>query len=155
MNRLRNVVLTAGLAGVVAAGTAGAAEGKKPIKPRDGTYAGKVTKGNGTGAVTLTVGLLGGQANTKPYKGVSLNRWTGTMTCADGSTQGVGVAIGAKRRGLRFSSTAKSPTQTIKFSGRFTASTKLTGTVSATIDGGTPRTQCQSGPIAFSAKLKK
>jgi hypothetical protein len=138
------------LGGVLAG--SGAALGAKPIKPKAGAYAGKVTSGNGRGEMRFTVAKYTPSSGGKPKSGPRLFEWIALLRCNDGSTLEAGPAVFAPLRGLKFNGRAATTDQTVTLTGRFTTATRLEGTVRVVRTGATPHEQCDSGPVKFAAK---
>jgi len=144
-NRLMAVV--ASLVVVVLA--AGPTEAKRNIKPKAGGYVGKVTNRNGKGQVRLIVATF--NVGSAQRKGPQLNSWTGILECDDGSTRDVTSIIFAPLTGAKFSSKMTDGSQTTRLNGRFTANTKLKGTVRVVTKGATPAEKCHTGAVTFKA----
>lgn len=139
------------LASVAVLGAGGAATAaKKKITPKPGSYQGKVTNDNGKGSVRLTYGTfsLNGGHDTKA---VNLTQWRGVVRCADGSTREDGGNIIAPLKGRKFSGGRKTSGLKLSLKGRFTSSTKMTGTARMILTGPVPAQQCDTGPVTFRA----
>ena len=63
----------------------------------------------------------------------------------------VGPSVFAPLHGARFRGKSKSGGQTVTLRGRFTANTRMKGTVRVISKGGTPETNCDTGPVTFKA----
>jgi hypothetical protein len=132
-------------------GAGATVDAKKPIKPKAGGYTGKVTSGNGRGALRLIVATFNFGPGGKPKKGVQLSQWIALLRCNDGSTLEAGPGVFAPLKGAKFSGKSKTNAQTVTLTGRFTTNTTLVGTARAVTTGQSPHTQCDSGPVAFKA----
>jgi hypothetical protein len=135
------------LAGVLG----GPVQAKPAFKPKPGGYTGKVTSGNGRGTMRLLVATFTNSAG-KPKKGPRLYQWIALLRCNDGSTLEAGPAVFAPLKGVTFSGRSATSTEAVTLSGRFTTATKLQGTARVVTTGATPHTQCDSGPVKFTAK---
>lgn len=134
---------------VIAVLAAGPTEAKRKIDPKAGGYIGKVTNKNGSGKVQLIVATF--KVGHGDRKGPQLFSWTGILKCDDGSKSDVSSSIFAPLSGAKFSSKMTNETQTTTLKGRFTANTKLKGTVRVFTKGGSPATKCDTGPVTFKA----
>jgi hypothetical protein len=132
---------------IAASVNAGAA---RKFVPRDGLYAGSYTNGaHGSGGVRLRVRPVP-QPHPR-FPGVELVRWSGKMTCSDGSTVSTHVKMTAARTGKTFSGYVTYATgYRNSLTGKFTSATALEGTARVTIKGGTGA-DCQTGPVRFTA----
>jgi hypothetical protein len=147
MRAHRLVIVVLGLSLIAA----GATEARRPIKPKVGGYAGKVTNANGKGGVRLIVATFVARPGAKPRKGPQLFKWTGILKCKDGSSREVGPTVFAPLKGARFRGSSKSGPQTTSLRGRFTSNTKLKGTIRVVTTGNAPPTQCDTGRVTFRA----
>lgn len=139
-----------GATGVIGVGSAATA--KRPIKPKGGGYVGKVTNSNGKGTVRLVYATFDFGVHAKPIKGLQLFQWNGVLKCGDGSTRDGSGSVFAPLRGIKFSGKSKTSTQTVSLKGKFTASTKIVGTVTlTTASGPPPAVNCRTGPVRFKA----
>jgi hypothetical protein len=123
----------------------------RPSRPRVRS-AGAHGHSNGSGTVRLIYATF--TIDGKSTKGVSLFEWTGALKCEDGTSRDAGGSVLAPLKGVKFSGRSSSGEQTVSLKGRFTANTKLTGTVRLTTDGPTPARRCDTGPVTFKAKRK-
>lgn len=144
---MRLAALCLALCGAV---TLGASAGAAPrFEPTDGRYTGTYTSGNhGPGKVRLEVEQL------RPgLHGVRLRKWSGELTCPDGSSQPVDAPMTAARAGRAFSGymVVSEPRVKHTFVGRFTATDALKGRIRITEGRGSKR--CDTGSIEFEAKL--
>lgn len=121
------------------------------VTPKAGGYVGKVTSGNGRGRVQLIVATFVPRPGAKPRKGPQLFNWTGVLKCDDGSSRDVSPVVFAPLHGVRFSGKSQSGGETATLRGRFTANTRMKGTVRVVTAGSSPATRCATGPVAFKA----
>jgi hypothetical protein len=139
--------------GLIAAVGVGAADAKKPIKPKAGGYVGAVTNANGKGTVRLIYATFT-NAQRKPVKAVSLFEWTGILKCGDGSSRDGTGSVQAPLNGVKFSGKSTSGPTTVSLAGKFTANTKLAGAARLVMNGNSPATTCDTGPVKFTARRK-
>jgi hypothetical protein len=147
MRQSAMLAVTAVALGTVAIATYGDAGAARKFAPRDGLYAGSYTSGaHGSGGVRLRVRPVP-QPNPR-FPGVELLRWTGRLTCGDGSTRSTHIKMTAARDGKTFSGyvTYLSGSRN-SLTGRFTSTSALEGTASVTIKRG----ECQTGAVRFTA----
>jgi hypothetical protein len=149
--RARTLVTATVVACLMAFGAGGSADAAKKIKPKAGGYVGKVTSGNGRGAMRLIVARFTPSSGGKPKKGPQLSQWIALLRCNDGSTLEAGPSVFAPLKGAKFSGTGKVYTATVTLTGRFTSNTTLVATARAVTYGQSPHTQCDSGPVKFTA----
>jgi len=124
---------------------------RRPVHPKAGGYAGKVTNANGKGSVSLVVATFVPRPGAKPRKGPQLIRWRGMLKCEDGSSREIGPAVFAPLHGARFSGRSKAGGRTTTLHGRFLTRTRLAGVARVVTTGGGPATRCDTGPVTFKA----
>jgi hypothetical protein len=150
MRAKSSLVVVLGVILAVIAG--GPTEAKKAIKPKGGGYIGPVTNKNGKGKVQLVYATF--NFGHGDQKGLQLFSWTGILKCGDGSKRDVTSTVFAPLKGVKFSGKSSSGSQTTMLSGRFTANTKLKGTVRVVEKGSSPAAKCDTGPVTFKAHLR-
>ena len=129
----------------------GVSQAKRRISPRAGQYVGRVTNANGRGGVRLVVATFVPRPGAKPRFGPQLFRWTGVLTCDDGSSRDVGPEVFAPVHGVRFSGRVKKGARTVTLRGRFTADGRLKGIARVVTTGAAPAGRCSTGAVALTA----